>query len=1037
MAGKIEAVILQIFTMLKADVEDYCDLETIDGDKTLVAADGSLATIVRFHGTKSVLGRDQFERLVRLLDTSLSVYFKTKGHQLQVVFRRDLDARAPLEATAATQRASADRLQLSVKDLIDESVEKYLQYVYEEDCYLVCWSRPALLDAAENRLSQRAINEFRAANNWPAASDAQNLLRPIQYLHDRHLSFVYKLVDDLSSPEFGCAVEIVPVGEALRCVRKSVLPDYTSETWTPAIPGTGVPLRWKSSRDMDDRSECLPPPLGRQIMTAAVEIGQKKNPAIPDPTTVRVGSRIYAPLIVSVPPREPQYFNNLFNSLNRAETTENGVTRALPYSISFMLESDGMSVMMLKDFFAPVLAVTSEVNKNINLASKDLKERRRDGESIVKLRIAAMTWSGIDPVSVRELTLRKSKLARTLEGWGSLTVMERTGNPMTAVQTNSLALSTKHIGVACPAPLREALAILPLTRPASPFPRGTTVYRSLDGKLLRYERFSSEQTTWISLVAGKPGSGKSVLMNNNNVEACLMPGLLRLPYIGILDIGVSSSGFIDLIKDALPESKRHLAVYKRLQNAERDCINALDTPLGKREPLPKDRDFMRNFISILVTPPERDGHPLEGMSNFVGRMLDMAFLKKSDKHERAQPETFKPGQTPVLDEALREIGFAPKPATSYWEIVDLLFKAGYLYEAEVAQRFAVPTLNDLVAVAASEETTAEYGDALADGGRPLVKSFLQGVREAVADFPVFSSYTRFDIGSARIISLDLQDVAILGSDAAKKQTALMYMIGRQSFMKKVAFSKEDMPYFDELYKPYYERLINDIVDEPKVLCMDEFHKTGGHKGLQNQCLTDGREARKWNLELVLASQLMEDFGDLTKIATAFWILDCGTEETRRQLRESIGLTEVEENALVNYVHGANVHGATFLARFATKNATYSQLYTMTAGPMRLWALSTTAEDRKLRGLLYDAMPKPEARQLLAQRFPSGSCKRYVERLKTEQFGSTEFVDESMMGTVIERVARDLIASYYNTETDSATPTLQSAHRPSVEAKAVA
>ena len=631
---------------------------------------------------------------------------------------------------------------------------------------------------------------------------------------------------------------------------------------------------------------------------------------------------------------------------------------------------------------------------------------------IVKLRIAAMTWSGTDPESIKELALRKSKLWRTLEGWGNSVVIERTGNPMIAFQSNVLGLTTKHIGQACPAPLADAVALLPLTRPSSPFPAGSVIYRSLDGKILRYQRFSSEQTTWITLISGKPGSGKSVLMNNNNVECCLMPGIARLPYIGIINTGVSSSGFIDLIRDSLPEDMRYLATYKRLQNSERDCINMMDTPLGKREPLPKDREFIKNFLSILVTPPERRGKSYEGMSNFVGRIVDLAYQKKSDHLEKASPETYKVGHNPILDEAVAKINYYVLPATTYWELVDALFKAGYVYEAEVAQRYAVPTLNDLVSVASSEEVDAEYGGVMAEGGRSLIKSFSLGIREAVGDFPIFASHTRFDVGSARVIALDLQDVAIMGSDSAYKQTALMYMMARQTFMKKVAFSKEDLPYFNELYKNYYERLVNDIVDECKVLCMDEFHKTGGHDGLKLQVLTDGREARKWNLEIILASQLMEDFGELTKIATALFILDSGTEETRRWLRDNIGLKPVEEATLVNYVHGANVHGSAFLARFSTKKASYSQLFTMTAGAMRLWALSTTAEDRKLRGLLYDAMPRQQARRLLAKRFPGGSCKKLVERLKEEMFRDADFVDDEMAASVIEQLAKEMIHEYY-------------------------
>jgi len=1015
-SGKLEALVMSLISVLKIDVEDYCDLETVDGN-TLVAQDGSLASILAFHGTKSVLGRDQFEELIGMMEKSLEPFYRTKGHQLQVVFRKDLDASATLDANAQQQHATADRLGLDVHDLIDEGVARYSEYVYDEECYLVFWSRPCLLDPEEARIAAVELNEFREKSKWPSTKNGQNLLRPIRFLYDRHQGFVSRVFDDMSRPDYGCSVEKIDVQEMLRTVRRSVYRDYTSERWQAAIPGTPIPARWKHNSDPQDASEVLYPKLPRQIMVAQGEIGDKKEKGrLPDPTTVRIGSRIYAPLLIEIPPKEPQYFNNLFNALNRAETTENGRKRAVPYSVSFMLESDGMSVLRFRSIFASLLFFSSDINRNINQASKALSERQRDGECIVKLRMAAMTWVGIGENATRELALRKGKLWKSLEAWGGAIVVERTGNPMLAFQSNAVGLTWKHIGNDAPAPLGEALAMMPFTRPASPFPMGSIVYRSLDGKVLRYQRFSDQQTTWISLYSGKPGSGKSVLMNNGNVESCLMPGLTRLPYICVIDFGISSSGFVDLIKDNLPPGKRHLAMYKRLQNRESDCINPMDTPLGLRAPLSRDRAFLVNFLTTLVTPPERRGKAYEGMSDFVGRVIDGAFKLKSDKVEKAQPETYKPGHNPDLDEAVVRSRMKVLGATTYWEIVDTLFKADMTYEAEMAQRYAMPTLNDLVAYAASPEIQEEYGDAGTERGMSLPKAFQLGVREAIGNFPIFSGYTRFDIGPSRVMALDLQDVAPKGSDAATKQTVLMYMMARQAFMKKVAFSVEDLRDIPELYGRYYERLVADLTEDYKVMCMDEYHRTGGHPLLNEQVATDGREARKWLLEIALASQLMEDFGDLTKIATSMFILDAGTPETRAILRQKIGLTAVEESALTNYVHGPGPHGATFLARFVTNNASYSQLFTMTPGAMRMWALSTTAEDRKLRSILYKSMPGNEARALLARKFPRGRCKEVVERMKAEMFGNVEFVDDDMTASVIDRLGAALLDEHYNTNT---------------------
>lgn len=1011
-ANKAEAMILHLLTLLRTDVEDYCELETVNDDNTLVYSDGSMATICEFQGIKSLVGRDDYIGMIHQLTKSFTPFFERgNGHALQVLFHKDLDASETLSATSQLQKATAARIGLAVDDLIDENAETYARYVYDEACYLVFWSRPALLDPIERKQATEENNAFRRETNWPAMGDAQNLLRPISYLRDRHAAYVNQVVSDMRSPQVGCSMEILDVHSAIREIRRSVLRDATAANWMPALPGDGITFRWKEGGAAHDASAVGYPTLPSQIMTHVGKVGSKDDPALPDPTTIRIGGRVYAPLMMTMPPKDPQFFNSLFNSLNRASTKHEEQDRALPYSISFMLRGDGLGAMMMKDVLAGVLGWTSTTNIDILKSLRVLRERRRDGEIIAKLNINCMTWCDDTAKGVRELQIRKNKLTRALQAWGQMQVSEKSGNPMSALQANALAMSPRAFGSTAAPPLYDAIAVLPLSRPASPFMRGSTLFRSLDGKVLKYQRFSSQQTTWLTLIGGKPGSGKSVLMNHNNVESCLLPGLQRLPYIGIIDIGVSSSGFIDLIRDALPADKQHLVLYKRLQNSREDCINPLDTPLTMRRPLPRDREFQKTFITTLVTAPERKGAPIEGMSGFVGRMIDLAFAKCDNRSDKASPKKYNTKVNREVDTAIAAIGFPVLPATCWWEIVDALFLAGKDYEAEVAQRYAVPTLNDLVQAASAPDLREEYEKI--DSGR-IVASFITGVREAVGDFPVFSGHTNFHIGSARVIALDLQDVALKGSDSARKQTALMYMIARQSFMKKLAFSLEDMPFFDDYAKPYYQRLISELVDEYKVLCMDELHMTEGHVGLREQLMSDGRVSRKWQMEICLASQLMEDFGEMGKIATSIFILDAGTEATRKWMRENISLSPVEERALVDYVRGPadDGSGTTFLAKFVTKEGEFSQLYTCSIGPRRLWALTTTAEDRKLRSLMYREIPTAAARRLLAKHFPNGGCKKLVDRLKAEQFVGQAFVDDDQENSVIEGVAKQLLDAYH-------------------------
>lgn len=1009
--SKAEGVIVSILSMFKHDISDYCDIETVDGNSALVFQDGSYASILKFNGSRSIIGRDQYERMLMSLTRGLAPFMSTRGHMMQFYYKKDLDASESLNRIADLQKATAGRLAMQINDLIDENVERMGLYVYDEECYIVLWSRPALLDPIEAKIAQEQINDLRKEAEYPSAKGAQNLLRPISFLRDRHFAFVGKVADEMRSGELGCSVRTLDLQEALCAVRRSVLPDVTSHNWEPDLAPTGFTLRWKNNDDWNDASELLPASLPQQIMAAGATIGSKKEKNSLDPTMVRVGSRLFAPIMVDRPPNSMTYFNSLFNALNRVETTQNGVIRSLPYSVSFFIEGDGLSGAAMQSILSSLLSFTSAINKNIKLAREGMSEYARDNLPTCKIGMSAMTWAEASEAGLKELALRKSKLWRTIESWSGAKVADQTGNPMLSFQTNALALSPKRICNNVPAPLYDALSLMPLSRPASPFDNGSIFFRSKDGKLLTYERFSSEQTTWITLISGKPGSGKSVLMNNNNLEACLLPGMTQLPYMCTLDIGISSRGPVDLIRDALPEQHKHLAVYKRLQNTANDCINPFDTSLGMRHPLPKDREFLRNFITLMTTPPERRGLAYEGMSAFVGRVIDLAYRMRSDGYEGAQPETYKPGHDEVIDRAVGALGFHIREATTYWQLVDGFFQCGYIYEAELAQRYAVPTLDNLVQVARSEAIVEDYGTAMTNSGRSLIDTFCTGVREAISEYPIFSGQTRFDLGPARVVALDLTDVAPTGSDAAVKQTALMYMIGRQAFMKKIAFSMEDMPLIPELFRGYYEEMIKNLIDAQKIYCMDEYHKTGNNPSLVNQVMTDGREARKWNLEIILASQLMEDFGELTKIATTKFILDAGNEQTRDWLRTNIGLSETEESALVANVKGPGQDGATFLAQISTKSASFSQLFTMTIGPMRLWALSTTAEDRKMRNILYESFSPPIARAILAEQFPSGSCKKQVERARQQYAAGRDFVNEDENESVIERMANDIIHQY--------------------------
>jgi intracellular multiplication protein IcmB len=609
---------------------------------------------------------------------------------------------------------------------------------------------------------------------------------------------------------------------------------------------------------------------------------------------------------------------------------------------------------------------------------------------LANIKIAATTWvdvseEGKEKSRKTEVIAQKARFMKTLQAWGNPIVIDKVGSPMQALQSVGLCLSHQSIANKGVLPMSDALKILPSGRPAQIFKEGSQIFQSIDGKILPFQRFSSLQTTWITLITGRPGFGKSVLLNDLHLELCCTDGLNELPYICSIDIGMSSKGIIELLQQSLPPEKRTFLMYARLQNSIDFAINPFDTPVGCRYPLAKDRSFLVNFVTILSTPAERKGSAFQGMNDLIARLIDLVYQYKADDRDRSYPNLYIPGHNLELDQKV-EAYFQKYPerytqSLNYWRITDLFFDEGDLLGAELAQRYAVPILDDLISIAASYDVQQEFQEMVTEQGVSLLDTLQNNLRSAIGQFPILSNYTRFDIGSSRIMSLDLNDVTAQGgSDQNLKTNALMYMMARQCFMKKVAYSKEDLFFIPPKYQRYYDQLIKKLIDSKKSLCYDEYHRTGNITALEQQTLLDARESRKWQMELIIASQFLQDMGQLTDIATNIFLCDAGTQSSRLFIKKNLGLTEAQESKLIEYAQGPSAKGMCFLGIQDTRDfGKIYQIYQFKVGPQRLWALSSTAEDRRLRQYLIDSgLSIRQALELLAQKYPSGSCKKALE-----------------------------------------------------------
>ena len=975
-------------TSLKQTTESYCELETADSSTVLVNHDGTLISILRIEGTTELLGPEEFERLAAGLTNAFGPAMGRTGHALQVFFQHDKEhIKSYIRDIYAPAHATAKRLNLNLEDLFNERVDYLSEYCAQEFVYFVLITRPFSLPPDQLKAANKAKLKMVREKKAPPFKNAQTIYATFPELRDTHDAYVRSIQNELAS--LNILATLLEVHDAIFAIRMTADPDFTSPDWRATLPGDNLPVREVKAFE-GDASDLLWPSIAKQVIPRDADVLDRR--------TVVVGNSMYSSAYIDLFPKDLRPFMYLFHRI---------LPTHIPWRISFLIESEGLSTIKLKGLLSSILSFSSAENRLISDSVNLLKylEINTD-ELIVRIRVLATTWAPEGDESL--LRRRSSELVKAIQGWGSTEVSEICGDPFAGFVGSMLATTTESPAVAAVAPLSDVVSMLPIARPASPWQYGALLFRTPDGKPWPFQPGSNLQTTWIDLVYARPGSGKSVLSNAQNLALCMSGGLDRLPRIAIIDIGPSSSGLISLLKEALPADKRHWVAYHRLRMTPDYSINPFDTQLGSRFPTASERSFLVNFLT-LITMPLGAAKPYDAMADLVGMVVDELYKSFSDEFN---PTPYSQGVEEFIDGILNEIGFVRDSKSTWWEVTDALFSAGFVHEAMLAQRYAMPLLADAASVCRTSSIEDLYEKVAAPTGETLINAFSRMISSAVREYSILSRVTAFDIGDARVVSLDLDEVAKSGGDAADRKTAVMYMLARYVLARHYYLTEESMGYITEQYQAYHAQRIREIKEDPKRIVYDEFHRTSRSSAVRDQVIIDMREGRKWNVQISLLSQSVDDFDPvMIEFATCIYVMDAGPAQTIEKTCKIFGLSESAKIALRTRVHGPRAGGATFLAQFATKMGITVQLLTLTLGPIELWAFSTTAEDASVRNQLYRHLGPSEARRFLALLFPSGSVgKELSERLNNlkEQVG---LVEEDAKEGVLDTLVCDILEAY--------------------------
>ncbi len=992
MTRVLEDALAASWALRRKPLESFMLPRAAIGDGMLACADGSLVSLFRLDGARSMTGPAELERFVELACRRLNSRLAAPGHALHLVLERDPDGAGPVvERVCARAGRQATRLGLGLRDVLDERSRWLAPLLAAETAILACWTRPAILTAAEARRARKRLRARLRA--WlPEPGESQCPLAVLDGLEPRHRA----LMDTLGAlfGETGIVAERLDDEAALRTMRVLLNgADTTAPDWRPVTAATNTSVRATEPPE----AGAFPPPLAPQLLV--------RDP-LRSGSFIGIGGRLCGALDMTLGPRASRPFAELMERLAEAK---------LPCRFSILIEGGGLHSLgaAVSRVGAAFMAFSHPDSRAVRDAMRSLAEQDAGAQAVVRLRLGMLTWvdRGLSPDhSGDELARRLGRLQQIAEGWGECVFSPLVGDPLEAFACTVPGFCCAGTAEPALAPLVEALRLLPVCRPA-PLARTAVnhIFRSPDGRMLPFSCEEGEDHGF-ELIHGIPGRGKSVLMNSLTLAHILQGGQARLPLTATIDIGPSSSGLISLIREALPAERRAEAGWFPLRMSAAHAINPCDTQLGCRSPLPAERAFLENLLGLILTPAGAAGVP-DGMRELIGPTVSRAYALRSDRIAGAEPNIYAPGRDREVDEALERADLAPSELP-WWEVVDALFDAGDAVAASRAQRYAVPVLGDFLAAVREPAVQGLVGDAVhGHGGETVTQAFIRVLTALAGSWPAMFAPTAFDTGAARVAAIDLREVAPRGSAEADRQTAAFYMLARHALTRHWWIAEEDLDLIPERYREWHRERLREIRETPKRLAFDEFHRTGAASAVRAQVERDAREARKHGVRLCLASQRHEDFGEaLVELANRIWVLGAGGKASELEaLSRLFALSGTVAHAVSYGLAGPGPQGAPALLIAADARGRFEQLAVNAPGPVELWALTTSPRDVALRERVQARLAPADARAALARRFPAGTARTWIEaelrRLELE--GARVAASErDLLDRLADELARD-------------------------------
>lgn len=426
--------------------------------------------------------------------------------------------------------------------------------------------------------------------------------------------------------------------------------------------------------------------------------------------------------------------------------------------------------------------------------------------------------------------------------------------------------------------------------------KGLSLKSMLDNRVFNYHSSSSMRTSHIDLIYGKPGSGKSVLNNMIALSSILDKDLSNLPKLGIIDIGPSYEGMINLVKNLLPVELKHTVKQFNIENNEKFALNLFDLHLGKKTYDYEDFNRIVSVIKSLFQPKEG----LTALLNTAIPLINDFSHKKYENDKEIQ-----------IDKLLKSLNYSLDSRTTWWEVVDFLFSNGYDKLAFKAQKYATPILSDFISILSHSKIIEVFGKVVTDTQENLIDYSKRILTETITKYPFINQTTQIDLTDIKIAYFNLDKVSNFREETIQSfwfslilDTINHHILGTNIYTTRLYSNewKEDWKTYlkdnsiEIVYDYYHHQKIKNNWQIQNKIIIDEFHRFINNEANIDKLINTVRESRKNYIGVSISTQSLKGLDMLLDYTTALFTSEAHFD---KEILKQYGFTNNELKLMEN------------------------------------------------------------------------------------------------------------------------------------------